>query len=76
MTEALLREKTHLFDRVYEILWSKTYVARLKVRQLHHREIVAAIAARDTAKAMKLMQDHVRETAADLLPKAFGEVAQ
>ncbi len=54
----------------------QTYVARLKVKQLHHREIVAAIVARQPAKAAKLMQNHVRETAADLLPKAFGEIAQ
>lgn len=52
------------------------YIARLKVKQLHHREIAAAIVARDAAKAAKLMQQHVRETAADLSPKAFDEVAE
>jgi len=57
-------------------LHGAAYVARLKVKQMHHRQITAAIAARDAAKAAKLMQEHVRETAADLLPKAFDEVAE
>lgn len=52
-----------------------TYVERLKVKQLHHREIVAAIASRDAAKAARLMQLHVRETAADLLPNVSEERA-
>ena len=51
---------------------SATYVARLKVKQLHHRGIAAALSARNGALAAKLMQDHVRETAEDLLPKADG----
>jgi DNA-binding GntR family transcriptional regulator len=46
------------------------------VKQLHHHEIVAAIAARDGARAARLMQNHVRETAMDLLPKSFEGRAQ
>lgn len=51
----------------------ETYVARLRVKQLYHRDIARAIANRDAALAAKLMQDHVRETAEDLLPKAAKE---
>jgi DNA-binding GntR family transcriptional regulator len=44
------------------------YVERLRIKQDHHRAILAAIRARDAARAGALMRDHVRETAEDLLP--------
>jgi DNA-binding GntR family transcriptional regulator len=51
----------------------KEYVERLKVKQQRHREIVAALRARDGARAARLMEGHIRETAEDLLP-AIPEV--
>ena len=48
---------------------SSVYVSRLRIKQLHHRQIVDAIAAHDTEQASRLMQNHVRETAEDLLPR-------
>jgi DNA-binding GntR family transcriptional regulator len=44
------------------------YLDRLRVKQMRHREILAALRARDGANAAALMQAHVRETAEDLLP--------
>ena len=44
------------------------YLERLRVKQDCHREIFAALRARDGARAAALMQAHVRETAEDLLP--------
>jgi DNA-binding GntR family transcriptional regulator len=44
------------------------YLERLRVKQGRHREIFAALRARDGARAAALMQAHVRETAEDLLP--------
>ena len=44
------------------------YLDRLRVKQDRHREIFAALRARDGARAAALMQAHVRETAEDLLP--------
>ncbi len=44
------------------------YLERLRVKQDRHREIFAALRARDGARAAALMQAHVRETAEDLLP--------
>lgn len=44
------------------------YLERLRVKQERHREIFAALRARDGARAATLMQAHVRETAEDLLP--------
>ena len=44
------------------------YLDRLRVKQDCHREILAALRARDGARAAALMQAHVRETAEDLLP--------
>ena len=44
------------------------YVERLRVKQDRHREILAAVRARNGARAASLMQSHVRETAEDLLP--------
>ena len=44
------------------------YLERLRVKQKRHREIFAALRARDGARAAALMQAHVRETAEDLLP--------
>jgi len=52
---------------------SDIYVSRLRIKQLHHRQIVDAIAARDANQAARLMQNHVRETAEDLLPRSTGE---
>jgi len=49
---------------------SELYLSRLRIKQLHHKQIVAAIEARDGAMAHRCMQTHVRETAEDLLPKA------
>jgi DNA-binding GntR family transcriptional regulator len=51
---------------------SEVYVSRLRIKQLHHRQIADAIAARDGQLAFRLMQNHVRETAEDLLPRAQG----
>ncbi len=44
------------------------YLDRLRIKQDRHREIFAALRARDGARAAALMQAHVRETAEDLLP--------
>ena len=44
------------------------YIDRLRIKQTRHREILAALEARDARRAANLMQDHVRETAEDLLP--------
>jgi DNA-binding GntR family transcriptional regulator len=44
------------------------YVKRLRVKQAHHRGILAALRAKDGRRAATLMGDHVRETAEDLLP--------
>lgn len=44
------------------------YLDRLRVKQDRHREIFAALRARDGTRAAALMQAHVRETAEDLLP--------
>jgi DNA-binding GntR family transcriptional regulator len=45
-----------------------TYLERLRVKQDRHREILAALRARDGTRAATLMRAHVRETAEDLLP--------
>ena len=47
---------------------SAVYLSRLKVKQLHHRQILAAIRSRDGDAAYRAMEIHVRETAEDLLP--------
>ena len=44
------------------------YLDRLRVKQDCHREILAALRAKDGARAAALMRAHVRETAEDLLP--------
>lgn len=44
------------------------YLERLRVKQERHREILAALRARDGKQAAALMLAHVRETAEDLLP--------
>ena len=44
------------------------YLDRLRMKQDCHREILAALHAKDGARAAALMQAHVRETAEDLLP--------
>jgi DNA-binding GntR family transcriptional regulator len=44
------------------------YLGRLRVKQARHREILAAIVARDGRRAAQLMESHIRETAEDLLP--------
>jgi len=44
------------------------YLERLRIKQDRHREILAAITARDASRAASLMSAHVRETAEDLLP--------
>lgn len=44
------------------------YIARLRIKQDHHRAILDAIRSKDAARAGTLMCDHVRETAEDLLP--------
>jgi DNA-binding GntR family transcriptional regulator len=44
------------------------YLERLRVKQDRHREIFAALRAKDGVRAAALMQAHVRETAEDLLP--------
>ncbi len=54
---------------------SEVYVSRLRIKQLHHRQITDAIAAKDGPLASKLMQNHVRETAEDLLPRVQAEAS-
>jgi len=44
------------------------YIQRLRIKQEHHRKILAALRTRNAARAAQLMQEHVRETAEDLLP--------
>lgn len=44
------------------------YLDRLRIKQDRHREILAALKAKDGTRAAALMQAHVRETAEDLLP--------
>jgi len=64
-----------LFYRGALLLQSQTdernralYLERLRVKQMRHREILAALRERDGSGAAALMQSHVRETAEDLLP--------
>ena len=47
---------------------AQVYLHRLRIKLTHHREIADAIERRDGALAARLMQNHVRETAEDLLP--------
>ena len=51
------------------------YVDRLRIKQDRHRDSLAALRAKDGARAAALMQSHVRETAEDLLP-ALPETAR
>ena len=44
------------------------YIERLRIKQNHHRAILAALKAKDAQRASGLMQAHVRATAGDLLP--------
>jgi DNA-binding GntR family transcriptional regulator len=68
-------QKLVLFYRTTLLEMSKSnpenkvlYIERLRIKQTHHREILSALKARDARRAANLMQDHVRETAEDLLP--------
>ena len=54
---------------------AQVYLSRLKIKQLHHRQILGAIETKNGALAAALMQHHVRETAEDLLPKPFAVAA-
>jgi DNA-binding GntR family transcriptional regulator len=40
----------------------------MRVKQTHHRNILAALRTRDGATASHLMQAHLRETVNELLP--------
>jgi len=52
------------------------YATRLRIKQQRHREILAALKSKDGARAAKLMESHVRETAEDLLPAVPATQAQ
>jgi DNA-binding GntR family transcriptional regulator len=52
------------------------YLERLRVKQSRHREIVAALESRDGARAARLMESHIRETAEDLMPAVPDHIPQ
>jgi len=52
------------------------YLQRLRIKQDHHRAILDALRRKDGKGAAQLMQQHVRETAEDLLPTVADRPSQ